>query len=171
MAAHQFVPASDERFDHALLRQAYGCFPSGVTAFCGMIDSKPEGMAASSFTSVSMDPPLVSVCVADTSSTWPRLAGLGTLGLSVLASDHGTVARALATKGVDRFENVDWAETASGAVFVHGATLWMECVPFNVIDAGDHQIVVLRIEALLINPDAEPMVFHRSAFHEIARIA
>ena len=67
------IRASDRRFDDVLLRQAFGCFPSGVTAFCGMLGGVPEGMAASSFTSVSLDPALVSVCVANTSSTWPRL--------------------------------------------------------------------------------------------------
>lgn len=165
------ITASDDRFDQALLRQAFGCFPSGVTAFCGMIDGRPEGMAASSFTSVSIDPALVSVCVAKASSTWPRLAGLPTLGLSVLSSGHGTVARSLAAKGVNRFAGVDWAQTPSGAVLVHGATLWLECTPFKTIDAGDHHIVLLEIQALLMNPDIEPMVFHRSAFHEIARSA
>ena len=165
------ITAADEGFDQALLRQAFGCFPSGVTAFCGMIVGKPEGMAASSFTSVSIDPALVSVCVANTSSTWPKLASLPTLGLSVLSSEHGTVARSLAAKGVDRFADVDLAEAESGAVFVHGATLWLECTRFKTVDAGDHHIVVLEIQALLMNPDIEPIVFHRSAFREIARSA
>lgn len=165
------ITAADPGFDQALLRQAFGCFPSGVTAFCGMIDGRPEGMAASSFTSVSIDPALVSVCVANTSSTWPRLAHLPTLGLSVLSSAHGTVARALASKGVDRFAAVDWAGADSGAVFVHGSALWLECRPFKVVDAGDHQIVLLQIDSLLMDPDIEPMVFHRSAFREIARSA
>lgn len=165
------ITASDDGFDQALLRQAFGCFPSGVTAFCGIVDGRPEGMAASSFTSVSIAPALVSICVANTSSTWPRLATLPTLGLSVLGSEHGTVARALAARGIDRFKEVDWVETESGAVFVHGATLWLECKPVQVVEAGDHQIVVLEIDALLMNPDVRPMIFHHSAFHEIARSA
>jgi flavin reductase (DIM6/NTAB) family NADH-FMN oxidoreductase RutF len=165
------ITAADEGFDQALLRQAFGCFPSGVTAFCGMINGKPEGMAASSFTSVSIDPALVSVCVANTSSTWPKLAGLPALGLSVLSSAHGTVARSLAAKGIDRFAGVNWAGADSGAVFVHGATLWLECTPFKTVEAGDHRIVVLEIQALLMNPDIRPMIFHLSAFHEIARSA
>lgn len=165
------ITATEEGFDQVLLRQAFGCFPSGVTAFCGMIDGKPEGMAASSFTSVSVDPALVSVCVANASSTWPRLASLPALGLSVLSAGHGTVARSLAAKGVNRFADVDWAEAESGAVFVHGATLWLECTPYKTVDAGDHHIVVLEIQALLMNPGIEPMVFHHSTFHEIARSA
>jgi flavin reductase (DIM6/NTAB) family NADH-FMN oxidoreductase RutF len=165
------IIASGEGFTQALLRRAFGCFPSGVTAFCGMIDGTPEGMAASSFTTVSIDPALVSVCMANTSSTWPKLANLPALGLSVLSSGHGTVARSLAAKGVDRFADVDWVAAESGAVFVHGATLWLECTRFKTVDAGDHQIVVLEVQALLMNPDVEPMVFHRSAFYKIVRSA
>lgn len=66
--------------DAARLRQAFGFFPSGVTAVCGLADGRPAGLTASSFTSVSLDPALVSVCLAKTSTTWPvlrRLPGLG----------------------------------------------------------------------------------------------
>lgn len=165
------IPARDGQFDSDLLRQAFGCFPSGVTAFCGMIDGRPEGMAASSFTSVSLAPALVSVCVAKTSSTWPRLATLERLGLSVLASEHGTVARSLASKHVDRFRGVNWTSAESGAVFVHGATLWLDCSVYSVVAAGDHDIVLLAIEALAMYPDVAPMVFHRSHFHDLAPLA
>ncbi|WP_037682851.1 flavin reductase family protein [Streptomyces cellulosae] len=165
------IRASDSQFDGVLLRQAFGCFPSGVTAFCGMVDGAPEGMAASSFTSVSMDPALVSVCVANSSSTWPRLAGASRLGLSVLAGEHGAVARSLASKNGRRFDTVDWVATDSGAVFVHGATLWLECSIYEIVEAGDHAIVLLKIEALDMYPDVPPMVFHRSSFHELASSA
>jgi flavin reductase (DIM6/NTAB) family NADH-FMN oxidoreductase RutF len=165
------ITAVDDQFDQALLRQAFGCFPSGVTAFCGLLDGVAEGMAASSFTSVSLDPPLVSVCVANTSTTWPKLATLERLGLSVLADDHAPIAKSLAAKTGDRFESVDWMATDSGAVFVHGATLWLECAPYKRVEAGDHEIVVLQIVALAMNPDIAPMVFHRSNFRELAPTA
>jgi flavin reductase (DIM6/NTAB) family NADH-FMN oxidoreductase RutF len=165
------IRAVDDDFDQSLLRQAFGCFPSGVTAFCGLLDGAAEGMAASSFTSVSLDPALVSVCVANTSTTWPKLAKLDRLGLSVLAGDHAPIARALASKTGDRFGGVDWTATESGAVFVHGATLWLECAPFKRVAAGDHEIVVLQIVALAMYPDVAPMVFHRSNFHELAPTA
>jgi flavin reductase (DIM6/NTAB) family NADH-FMN oxidoreductase RutF len=165
------ITAVDDQFDQSLLRQAFGCFPSGVTAFCGMLGGAPEGMAASSFTSVSLDPPLVSVCVAKTSTTWPKLASLHRLGLSVLASEHGEVARALASKNGDRFASIAWTATESDAVFVHGATLWLECVPFDLVPAGDHDIVILEIVALAMYPDVTPMIFHRSNFHELAPTA
>jgi flavin reductase (DIM6/NTAB) family NADH-FMN oxidoreductase RutF len=162
------ISAVDDRFDQALLRQAFGCFPSGVTAFCGLLDGSAEGMAASSFTSVSVDPPLVSVCVANSSTTWPKLARLKRLGLSVLAGDHAPIARALSVKTGDQFSGVEWTATDTGAVFVHGATLWLECTPFKRVEAGDHEIVVLQIVSLAMYPDVAPMVFHRSNFRELA---
>jgi flavin reductase (DIM6/NTAB) family NADH-FMN oxidoreductase RutF len=159
-----------DNFDQSLLRQAFGHFPSGVTAFCGMIDGQPDGMAASSFTSVSLDPALVSVCVQNTSATWKRIAALPRLGLSVLSAEHGAVARALAGR-TDRFSQVAWEATDSGAVFVHGSTLWLECSTFDVVEAGDHQIVLLRVESLAMDPDAAPLVFHASRFHGLAASA
>jgi flavin reductase (DIM6/NTAB) family NADH-FMN oxidoreductase RutF len=158
----------DENFDAQVLRQAFGAFPSGVTAFCGMREGKPEGMAASSFTSVSLDPALVSVCIATTSTTWPKLAELDRLGLSVLSAEHGPVARALSAKGTNRFSEIGWDATDSGAVFVHGSSLWLECAPHKTVTAGDHEIVVLQIVSLALNPDAAPLVFHRSNFHNLA---
>lgn len=171
MSTHEMITAAGDKFDHTLLRNAFSLFPSGVTAFCAMVDGSPHGMAASSFTSVSLDPPLVSVCVANTSSTWPRLATRPTLGLSVLASAHGAVANQLSAKGGDRFAEIDWTESDKGAVFVHGASLWLECAPFKSVCAGDHEIVILEITSLLMNPDVDPMIFHRSTFHELQRSA
>jgi flavin reductase (DIM6/NTAB) family NADH-FMN oxidoreductase RutF len=162
------IAAIDNQFDQALLRQAFGCFPSGVTAFCGLLDGRAEGMAASSFTSVSLEPPLVSVCVAKTSTTWPKLATLDRLGLSVLADDHAPIAKSLSAKNGDRFSGVDWEATDSGAVFVHGSTLWLECAPFKRVDAGDHEIVVLQIMALMMYPDVAPMIFHASSFRQMS---
>jgi len=165
------IAPTDQKFDQELLRQAFGCFPSGVTAFCGIVDGQPDGIAASSFAAVSLDPALVSVCVSNNSSTWPRLAHLPRLGLSVLGGDHADVARALASRSGERFASVDWHASEGGAVFVRGAPLWLECSPYNVVRAGDHQILVLQIEALEMSPAVEPIVFHRSKLFGINRSA
>ncbi|MFE7421146.1 flavin reductase family protein [Rhodococcus sp. NPDC057529] len=161
------VTANKSDLDQMVLREAFGCFPSGVTAFCGMVSGKPEGIAASSFTSVSLDPALVSVSVAHTSSTWPKLADLDRLGLSVLSDDHGPVARALSSKADDRFAGIDWHATESGAVFVEGAALSLECAPYDTINAGDHKIVLMEVVGLTMSTSIEPIVFHRSAFRHL----
>ncbi len=156
--------------DGAELRRVFGCFPSGVTAVCAITGGAPVGMAASSFTSVSVDPPLVSVCVQNTSSTWPTLRGLPRLGLSVLAEEHDEVCLRLSRKHGDRFAGVEWSELPSGAVLVHGATAWLDCRVHSEIPAGDHVIAVLEICALGADPATPPLVFHGSRFRRLAGV-
>ena len=156
--------------DGAQLRRAFGCFPSGVTAVCAIAGGVPVGMAASSFTSVSVDPPLVSVCVQNTSSTWPTLRGLPRLGLSVLAEDHDEVCMSLSRKHGDRFAGVAWSELPRGAVLVHGATAWLDCRVHSEIPARDHMIAILEICALAAAPGTPPLVFHGSRFRRLAGV-
>jgi flavin reductase (DIM6/NTAB) family NADH-FMN oxidoreductase RutF len=163
------ISTGSGQFDAALLRQAYGLFPSGVTAFCALVGDQPIGMTASSFTSVSLDPALVSLCVAHTSTTWPALSRVERLGISVLSSAQGVVARQLAERSYDRFAGIDWHAAPSGAVFLPGAALWLECERHQEVAAGDHVIVILRIVGLAIDPEPAPIVFHRSGFYELAR--
>lgn len=167
----QMIGSADGAFDSTLLRRALGLFPSGVTAFCALVEGEPMGMAASSFTSVSLDPPLVSVCVAHTSTTWERLAEQGRFGLSVLASEHSSVARTLSTRSTDRFAGIDWVAGEGGAVFIKNASLWLDCVPYREIEVGDHVIVVLRVAALSMNPETDPIVVHRSSFRAFVPVA
>jgi flavin reductase (DIM6/NTAB) family NADH-FMN oxidoreductase RutF len=150
-----------------VLRQAFGCFPSGVTAVCGLRNAMPIGMAASSFTSVSLDPALVSVCVARTSTTWPVLRLLPRLGLSVLAEGQDATGRALSAKGVDRFAGLAWESSERGAVVLVGVTAAFECEIQDEIPAGDHEIVVLRVHDVVYEPGIAPLVFHGSTFRQL----
>jgi len=154
--------------DPSLLRRAFGCFPSGVTAVCGMVDDAPVGMAASSFTSVSLAPPLVSVCFQASSTTWQRLRARPRLGISVLAQGQDNICMSLAQKTTDRFADVAWERTSGGAVFVRGATAWLECSLYSEVPAGDHAVAVLEIHGLQANPEAAPLVFHGSQFRRLA---
>jgi len=99
LSQHFMVPD-----DARALRDVYACFPSGVTALCALLDGVPVGIAASSFTTVSITPPLVSVCIQRNSTTWPLLQAAPRIGVSVLGELHGKVCRQLAAKTGDRFE-------------------------------------------------------------------
>ena len=156
--------------DVAQLRQAFGCFPSGVTAVCALVDGEPVGMAASSFTSVSMAPPLVSVCVQDSSATWPKLRGRDRLGLSVLAEGHDDICLRLARKDGDRFADVDWEAAPDGSVFVHASSAWLDCSLYAELPAGDHAIALLEIHGVRAEPELPPLVFHGSRFRRLAAI-
>ena len=102
----------------ASLREAFGHFPSGVIAIAAEVDGTLVGLAASTFVPVSLDPPLVSFCVQNTSTTWPKLKDLPFLGISVLGESHDAVVKTLAAKTGDRFAGLETKSTDRGAVFI-----------------------------------------------------
>jgi len=152
------------------LRRAFGCFPSGVTAVCAWSEGEPVGLAASSFTSVSMEPPLVSLCIQHTSTTWPKLRDRPRLGLSVLAEGQDEICSRLASRTGDRFAGREWVASDDGSIFVEGATLWLDCTIYEQVPCGDHDIVLLHIKGLSAAPEAAPLVFHASRFRRLASI-
>lgn len=165
--ADRSVTPPPEVLDSAELRRVFGAFPSGVVAIAAFIDGAPVGMAASSFTSVSLDPPLVSICVANTSTTWPVLREAPRYGVSVLAADQEGAGRQLAARNVDRFANLEWRVTSDGAVMLEGASAWLQCSRHAVYPGGDHDIVVLRVHDLDADHATQPLVFHASKFHRL----
>lgn len=154
--------------DAQTLRQAYGRFPTGVVAIAAQVDGERLGFAASTFVPVSLDPPLVAFCVQNTSTTWPRLAGAARLGVSVLGSNHSGAARSLGSRTGDRFAGLTTQTTREGAVFIDGATAWLDTCIHETVSAGDHAIVLLRVRGLTVRPQVSPIVFQASTFWELA---
>ncbi|UQE75759.1 flavin reductase family protein [Gordonia sp. PP30] len=169
----------DSADDSSALKRAYSCFPSGVVAVCrrgGPADVDPAdapagdgpiGMAASAFTTVSLDPPLVSVCVRRESATWPLLRTAPELGVSVFAADQGDLCRQLAGPPAHRFDGVEPLTAGGGALFLPGAVAHLLCTLAGEYEAGDHTVVLLRITSLCSDPGAEPLVFHASTFRAL----
>ncbi|GAC58777.1 putative oxidoreductase [Gordonia hirsuta DSM 44140 = NBRC 16056] len=163
-------PAGDAR----ALKRAYSCFPSGVVAVCRSTPTVGDGsggeligMSASAFSTVSLDPPLVSVSVRRESATWPLLRDAQALGVSVFAAHQGQVCRQLAGPPAERFSGVEPLVHDSGAVFVPDAAAHLVCTVFEEVPAGDHTIVLLRIDALRSDPGVDPLVFHASTFRAL----
>jgi flavin reductase (DIM6/NTAB) family NADH-FMN oxidoreductase RutF len=125
-------------------------------------------MTASSFIPVSLDPPLVAICIQQTSTSWPRLRKLDRIGLSVLAQGQERECLSLSAKRADRFAAVDWTADADGAVFVHGAAVWLDCSQYGEFPAGDHVIALLRIHLARTDSSVAPLVFHASRFRRLA---
>ncbi|OPX08148.1 flavin reductase family protein [Mycobacterium sp. AT1] len=149
------------------LREAFGHFPTGVIAIAAEVDGVRVGLAASTFVPVSLDPPLVSFCVQNSSTTWPKLKDLPFLGISVLGEAHDAAAKTLAAKTGDRFAGLDTRSTERGALFIHGTSVWLESAIEQEVLAGDHTIVVLRVHDITIHDGVAPIVFHRSAFRRL----
>lgn len=153
--------------DTRMLREAFGHFPSGVIAICVMVDGERLGLAASTFVPVSLDPPLVAFCVQNNSTTWPKMRRAPQLGISVLGEVHDTAARVLAAKTGDRFAGLVTENTDDGAVFIEGTSVWLSTSIEQELPAGDHAIVVLRVDGLTTRSESYPIVFHRSAFRRL----
>ena len=153
--------------DASRLRRVFGAFPTGVTAVAAMVGTTPVGIAASSFTSVSLDPALVSVCIAHTSRTWSVLREAPRLGVSILSATQERAGRQLAGRDDDRFAGLDWRTTVDGAVLLEGASGWLDTSIEQQVRAGDHDIVVLAVHDLDADHDIRPLVFHASGFHRL----
>jgi len=162
--------ATGRDLDPARLRRAFGVFPSGVVAVAAEVDGRLVGLAASSFTSVSLDPPLVSVSIATASRTWPELRRASHLGITVLAAHHGAVCRRLAGPAADRFAGVATSISDDGAVTIDDGLARFDCTIHREVEAGDHTIVLLRLHAVDHGDGAAPLVFHRSGFGSLASV-
>lgn len=153
--------------DSADLRHAFAHFPSGVVAVCAENDGTPTGLVVSTFVPVSLDPPLVSFCVQNSSTTWPKLLGARHLGLSLLGAHQDVAARNMSSRNGDRFRDLELRRGADGAIFVDGAVAWLEGAVHTQVTAGDHQVVLVRITRLATRSQHEPLVFHGSRFRRL----
>src|ERR1700683_1124626 len=131
-------------FDPRWLRHVFGAFPSGVAAVAAIVESAPVGIVASSFTSVSLNPALVSLCIAHTSTTWPVLREAPRLGGSILSAAQERAGRQLADRHGDRFAELSWRATADGAVLLDGASGWLETSVEPQGGGGGHHAFRLR---------------------------
>jgi flavin reductase (DIM6/NTAB) family NADH-FMN oxidoreductase RutF len=156
---------TNQDLDPVLLRRAFGTFPSGVVAVAAEIDGTLLGLAASSFSSVSLAPPLVSFSVAKRSKTWPALRGASHLGVTILADHHGALAHQLAGPAQSRFHEVEVERSKEGgAVTIPDGLAQFETTIHREVEAGDHTVVLLRLRAVRYVEHSTPLVFHRSEF-------
>lgn len=158
---------TNQDLDPAALRKAFGVFPSGVVAVAALVDGGPIGLAASSFTSVSIDPPLVSFSIARTSKTWPDLRRASHVGLTILAEHHGEACRQLAGPVDRRFDGLAVSASDGGALTLDEGVAQFDCTIYREVEAGDHVIVLLQLHAVE-HGLGRPLVFHRSGFGKLA---
>ncbi|TCP45787.1 flavin reductase (DIM6/NTAB) family NADH-FMN oxidoreductase RutF [Tamaricihabitans halophyticus] len=143
-------------------RDVMGHLPTGVVVVAGREPgtNSPAGLIVGTFQSLSLSPPLVSFSVTTTSRSWPRIRPSGQFSASVLAAEQRHVCRALSTRGHDKFAEVDWHESTSGAPQIAGAHAWIDCRITQELPGGDHLIVIAEVCRLEAG-HGEPLVFHR----------
>jgi flavin reductase (DIM6/NTAB) family NADH-FMN oxidoreductase RutF len=112
----------------------------------------------------------VSVCIQNTSSTWPRLRARPRLGVSVLSEGQDDICVRLSSKEGDRFAGVGWEAGPGDSVFIHDSSAWLDCSLHEEVQAGDHTIALLRIRGLRAAPSTPPLIFHGSRFRKMAAV-
>lgn len=153
------------------LKRVFRTMPSGVIALAGTPEhGPPVAMAVSSFTNVSMRPPLLGVCIRQESATWPQLAKSPSIGVSLLARSQGPIALELAApdQGTDRLSRIEHVTTDSGAVYIRDAVSWYQTRLVETHRGGDHLIALLEIERCANSVDLDPVVYYESGFRAIA---
>ena len=144
-------------------RRVLGHFATGVSVVTANRPEGPVGMTCNALTSVSLEPPLIAVCPAKSSETWPEIRAAGRFVVNLMNSDHQETVLAFARKGTDRFADVASRQGEYGPV-LGDAVAWIECELEAEHDAGDHTIALARVERLEGREDLEPLVFFRGRY-------
>jgi 3-hydroxy-9,10-secoandrosta-1,3,5(10)-triene-9,17-dione monooxygenase reductase component len=160
-------PAPDARS----FRDALGRFATGVAFVTAAPGGQPHGLIVNSLTSVSLEPPLVSYSPARSSLTWARMRTARRFGVNVLGRQHETFAKRATPPGADRFAGLDWQPGRGGAALVTDALATLECEIVAEHPAGDHWIVLARVDELRIAPGGDPLLFFAGAFRALRQPA
>jgi 3-hydroxy-9,10-secoandrosta-1,3,5(10)-triene-9,17-dione monooxygenase reductase component len=155
--------------DPAVMREVLGHFASGVTVVTAVTDDGPIGFTCQSFSSLSLEPPLVVFAPARTSYTWRRLRDIGRFCVNVLAEGQDAVSQNFARSVADKFAGVPWTPSAHGAPVLDDIVAWIDCELWAEYDGGDHTLVVARVLDLGGHPDRRPLLFHRGAYGLLGR--
>ena len=160
---------SNASFDSATFRRVLGHYPTGV---CGVTAVEPDGtavgMVVGSFTSVSLDPPLVAFFPAKSSGSWPRIEKVGRFCVNILASDQLALCRQIAAPGPDKFAGIAHRASANGSPILDDVVAWIDCTLDAVHEAGDHHIVLGRVVALEVERPERPLLFFQGSYGEFA---
>src|SRR5438270_268434 len=148
-------------------RHVLGHYPTGVAVITAHTSDGPVGLSMNSFTSLSLQPPLVLFCPSVSSTTWPLLREVGRLAINVLSAGQQEVSRRFAARDADRFAGLDWSAGQNGAPLLNDALGWLECRIQAEYPAGDHTVVIAEIERMGVH-DAigEPLVYFRGGYYQ-----
>jgi flavin reductase (DIM6/NTAB) family NADH-FMN oxidoreductase RutF len=155
--------------DPRAFRDTLGHYASGVTVVAGLDDGAPVGFTCQSFYSVSTQPPLVSISVMNTSTSYPRIRPSGRFAVNILAHDQHEISSRFARSGTDKWAGLERGETAAGSPLIAGALMWLDCSIYAEYEAGDHTIVLGRVEQMspIDQETGEPLIFFKGRYRHL----
>lgn len=162
----QFEDLSTER-----MRQVMGSFCSGVTVITASTADGPVGFTCQSFTSLSMEPPLISFNPMKTSTSWPKIREVGKFAVNILADDQQHVSSSFARSGTDKFAGLEYSYSALGNPVIDGVIAWIDCTLFAEHEGGDHTIVISEVVNMNACDTSQPLLFFRGKYAAVADLA
>ena len=145
-------------------RDVLGQYASGVTVITTIQGGRPVGMTCQSFTSVSLDPPLVAFLPQKTSRAFTAIRQTRRFCVNILAADQADLSNSFASRAEDKFEGIDWKPTSSGLPLLDGIVGWVDCTVQDVHEAGDHYLVIGKVEELGQGDEDKPLLFHQGRY-------
>jgi flavin reductase (DIM6/NTAB) family NADH-FMN oxidoreductase RutF len=158
------VAATEAAFDSGRFRHVLGHFATGVAVITAIGPSGPVGMVVSSFTSVSLEPPLVAFLPDKSSTSWPKIRAAGTFCVNILSAGQEELCAQFARKGIDKFAGVSWRPAPSGAPILDGGMAWIDCELTQTFESGDHYIAIGRVLQLEAAEYGVPLVFFQGGY-------
>ena len=151
--------------DPADFRRVLGHLPTGVTVVTAVADDQPAGVAIGSFASISLDPPLVGFFLGTQSASGAVISKAGGFCVNILAADQLTLCGVMASKADDKFDGVEWAAASgSGAPILPDIVAYIDCSVEQIVEFGDHNLIVGRVLALDTASAENPMVFYAGQY-------
>jgi flavin reductase (DIM6/NTAB) family NADH-FMN oxidoreductase RutF len=149
--------------DQARFREVLGHFATGMTIVTALEDGEPVGFTCQAFAALSLDPPMVILAPARSSTSWPRIAKAGAFCVNILEEHQEALSRTFAVSGGDKFDGVGWTPGVTGAPVLEGSLAVIECRLGEIFDGGDHELVTGLVVAMEVGEGA-PLLFYRSGF-------
>lgn len=152
------------QIDEIAIRRALSEFATGVTIVATTEGGERVGFACQSFSSLSLEPPMVLFTVMKTSRSWPRIEKSGTFSVNVLSEEQQEYSIVFGRRSVNKFEYGSWSESPLGNPILEDCAVWIDCTVADVHEGGDHWIVTGDIKSIGHRGDRKPLLYHRGSY-------
>ena len=172
MTTEDSIGQPREIIDSRYFRDVLSSYPTGVCVITAQDDAgNRHGLVVGSFTSISLDPPLVGFFPDRKSSTWPKIEACGGFCVNILGAHQPGLCSRFAAKGADKFGDLAHGSTPSGQPLLDYTLAWIDCAIDKVVEVGDHWLVVGAVKALGVGSDRTPLMFFRGKYHDLAAMS
>jgi 3-hydroxy-9,10-secoandrosta-1,3,5(10)-triene-9,17-dione monooxygenase reductase component len=158
-------------FDQKEFRKTLGTFATGITVVTAMHEnSVPVGITVNSFTSVSLDPPLVLWCLDNEAESYNIFANCKNFAIHVLHQGQEAISQNFATKNSDKFSGLEWETSEFDCPILKDCASYLQCETETSYEGGDHIIILGRVKAMRTNADKQPLIYHASNYHSLREL-